>query len=78
LLLRDGDENGRHETLRATWIVLAVAVPLIPLQPFGIVLTIFSLLNLAALKLLLRKHDISPQADDEKTLLPVPSLGLNG
>ena len=78
LLLRDEDENGRHEALRATWIVLAVAVPLIPLQFFGTVLTIFSLLNLAALKLLLRKHDISPQADAGKTLLPVPGLGLNG
>jgi hypothetical protein len=32
LLLYAKDENGIGEALRATWIVLAVAVPLIPLQ----------------------------------------------
>jgi hypothetical protein len=53
LLLRAGDENGIRRARRASWKVLAVAVPLVPIQFFGIVLTIFSLLNLAAIKLFL-------------------------
>jgi hypothetical protein len=53
LLLKAGDDNGIRAARRASWIVLAVAVPLIPIQFFGIVLTIFSLLNLAAIKLFL-------------------------
>lgn len=77
LLLRAGDENGSCEAMRATWIVLAVAIPLIPIQFFGIVLTVFSLLNLAAVKLLLHKRDILPNADAEKTLLPVSSFSLD-
>ena len=46
------DENAAREARRATYFVLAVAVPLIPLQFFGMVLTVFSLLNLGAIKLL--------------------------
>ncbi len=56
LLLKAGVENGIRESLRATWIVLAVSIPLIPIQFFGIVLTVFSLLNLALIKLFLQHH----------------------
>lgn len=58
LLLRAGDENGIREALRATYVVLAVAVPLIPLQFFGMVLTVLSLINLAAIKLFLRNSHV--------------------
>jgi hypothetical protein len=58
LLLKAGDENGIRESLRATWIVLAVAIPLIPIQFFGTVLTVFSLLNLAAIKLFLQRSAV--------------------
>ena len=51
-MLKNGDAHGAREARRATYFVLAVAVPLIPIQFFGIVLTVFSLLNLAAIKLL--------------------------
>ena len=77
LLLQRGDENGSREASRATWIVLAVAVPLIPIQFFGMVLTVFSLLNLAALKLVLNRRNGLTQADAENTLLPAPSFGLD-
>lgn len=57
LLLKVGDdENGIREAQRASWTVLAIAVPLIPIQFFGIILTVFSLLNLAATKIILTKR----------------------
>jgi hypothetical protein len=35
-----GDEKGTREAFRATIIVLAVSIPLIPIQFFGTVLTV--------------------------------------
>jgi hypothetical protein len=43
-LLKNGDdESGVRVAQRASWTVLAIAVPLIPIQFFGIVLTVFQL-----------------------------------
>jgi hypothetical protein len=77
LVLKAEDENGRGQALRANWIILAVTIPLIPIQFFGIVLTVFSLLNLAVIKLLLQSSAISKQANTENTFLPVSSLGFD-
>jgi hypothetical protein len=70
LMLKAGDENGARQALRATWVVLAVAVPLIPIQFFGVVLTVFSLLNLAVIKMLLARRSVLPDDGSEKTLVP--------
>ena len=77
LLLRRGSETGSPEALQATWIVLAVAVPLIPIQFFGIVLTVMSLLNLAVIKLFLGKYSVSSQADKGNNYLSVSSAGYS-
>ena len=69
VMLKNGDENGAREARRATYFVLAVAVPLIPIQFFGIVLTVFSLLNLGAIKLLSTRPTVSEQTTD-KTFAP--------
>jgi hypothetical protein len=70
LMLKAGNENGIREARRAALIVLAVAVPLIPLQFFGMVLTLLSLLNLAAIKLLSTRAATIAQTDVEKKLAP--------
>jgi len=44
-------QGGRREALRATLVVLALAVPLIPLQFFGLVMTAGGLVTLCALAL---------------------------
>jgi hypothetical protein len=67
-MLKAGDENGARQARRATWIVLAVALPLIPVQFFGTVLTAFSLLNLAAIKLVSTRSAVSEKTAVEKTL----------
>lgn len=77
LLLKAGDESGIREAQRATLIVLAVAIPLIPIQFFGTVLTVFSLLNLVAVKLVLPPFVVSRQASVEKTFLPISSFGFD-
>ncbi len=62
-LLKNGDdESGVREAQRASWTVLAISVPLIPIQFFGIVLTVFSLLNLAATKIILSKRRLTAEA----------------
>jgi hypothetical protein len=71
LRLYGGDENGVGEARRAALLVLAVAIPLIPLQFFGIFLTVLSVLNLAAMSLFLRPTAAVPQAENKKVLLPV-------
>jgi hypothetical protein len=68
LRLRSGAENAHREALRATLIVLALAVPLIPIQFFGTVLTVFSLLNLAAIQLLSASSRAAADDGIEKTL----------
>jgi hypothetical protein len=73
-LLKAGDEKGIRKALRATMIVLAVAIPLIPIQFFGIILTVFSLLNLAVVKLLLQRSVILKREKIEKTLVPASSF----
>ena len=45
------DGGGRREALRATYVVLALAVPMIPIQFFGAVLTVGSLVSVAAVLL---------------------------
>jgi hypothetical protein len=77
LLLKEGDEKGFPKARRATLFVLAVSVPLIPIQFFGIVLTVISLLNLGVIKLLLLHPGVSPQSTTEETILPTSSLGFN-
>ena len=77
LLLKEGDEKGFRKARRATLIVLAVAVPLIPVQFFGIVLTVISLLNLVVIKLLLLYPCVSLQPTTEETILPTSSLGFD-
>ena len=61
-LLKNGDESGVREAQRASWTVLAISVPLIPIQFFGIVLTVFSLLNLAATKIIRSKRRFTAEA----------------
>ena len=46
--LSAADGGGRREALRASYVVLGMAVPLIPVQFFGAVLTAGSLVSLAA------------------------------
>lgn len=43
--------DARREALRTTWVVLGLAVPLIPLQFFGSVLTLGALVSVAAVLL---------------------------
>lgn len=52
-----GDARGWREGARATAVVLAVAVPLVPLQFFGSVLTAMALVNLGVLALARRGQD---------------------
>jgi hypothetical protein len=68
LMLKAGDENGIREARRAALIVLAVAVPLIPIQFFGMVLTVLSLVNLAAIKLLSARSAIAEKASVDNKL----------
>ena len=68
VMLKNGDETASREARRATYFVLAVAVPLIPIQFFGMILTLFSLLNLGAIKLLSARTDVSEKTTAEKTL----------
>jgi pimeloyl-ACP methyl ester carboxylesterase len=56
------DESAVRQAQRASWTVLAIAVPLIPLQFFGIILTVLSLLNLAAMKIILSKRPFTAEA----------------
>jgi hypothetical protein len=63
LMLKAGDENGLREARRAALIVLAVAVPLIPIQFFGMVLTVLSLVNLTAVKLLAARPATKEKSD---------------
>ena len=77
LLIRVESETGSREALRATWIVLAVAVPLIPIQFFGIVLTVLSLLNFAVVKLFLAKFSVLSQEDKGETILPISRAGYS-
>jgi len=46
-----GRDGGRREALRASLVVLGLAVPLIPLQFFGAVLTLGGLVSVAAVLL---------------------------
>ncbi len=75
--IKTGDENGIRNAKRATWIVLTVSVPLIPIQFFGIVLTVFSLLNLAAIKLFLHRSAVLNKADVKEIFLPASNYGFN-
>lgn len=68
VMLKNGDENAARNARRATYLVLAVAVPLIPIQFFGMVLTVLSLLNLGAIKLLSARPAIPEKAHIEETL----------
>lgn len=77
LLIKEGDKKGFRKARRATLIVLAVAVPLIPIQFFGIVLTVISVLNLGVIKFLSLQSAVSQQPTSEKTILPVPNLGFD-
>jgi hypothetical protein len=63
VMLKNGNENADKTALKSTLIVLAVVVPLIPIQFFGTVITVMSLVNLAAIKLLLNRR---------KVFFPVP------
>ncbi|HLM62321.1 MAG TPA: hypothetical protein VK308_16080 [Pyrinomonadaceae bacterium] len=76
-LLKAGDEKGIREALRATMIVLAVAIPMIPIQFFGIELTVLSLLNLAIVKLLLPRSVIWQRDKAEKTSMPISSFSFD-
>lgn len=76
-LVRAKSKTGSREALRATCIVLAVAVPLIPIQFFGIILTVLSFLNLAVIKLFLGKYSVSSQADKGNNYLPVSTAGYS-
>ena len=51
--LSAADSEGRREALRASYIVLGLAAPLIPIQFFGLVLTAGSLVSVAAVLLVL-------------------------
>ena len=62
------DENAVRDARRATCLVLAVAAALIPVQFFGMVLTVFSLLNLGAIRLLSARTAVSEQPAAEQTL----------
>ena len=74
-MMKTGNENGAREALRATWVVLALAVPLIPIQFFGMILTLISLLNLVAIKLLLVNRSARPNEAVEDTFAPALSRG---
>jgi hypothetical protein len=65
-----GDETGSREARRAIVTVLALAIPLIPIQFFGMVLTVLSLLSLAAVSAFLRKPAAIRQVENRESLLP--------
>jgi hypothetical protein len=54
---------------RHTLVVLALVVPLIPIQVFALMMTIFGLFNLAAIALVRRKT-----ASDDERVLSVDAL----
>jgi hypothetical protein len=59
-----GEASARGALFRRTLIVLALVVPLIPIQVFASMITILGVVNLAALALARRK----PAGDDERVL----------
>jgi hypothetical protein len=75
--LKAQDKNGIYKAKHATWIVLAVTIPLIPIQFFGVVLTILSVVNLAVIKLLLERSAVKQQNKSEETVLTVSNLSFD-
>jgi hypothetical protein len=64
-----GGETARAALVRRTLIVLALVVPLIPIQVFASLITVFGMVNLAALALFRKKT-----AGDDERLLSVDAL----
>jgi hypothetical protein len=64
-----GGEKARGALLRHTLIVLALVVPLIPLQVFAALITVFGVINLAVLALFSRKT-----AGDDARVLSADAL----
>ncbi len=69
-VLTFGEETARSSLVRHTLIVLALVVPLIPIQIFASMITVIGVLNLAALALLAR----GKVSADERSVLPVNAL----
>lgn len=65
-----GEETARAALVRHTFIVLALVVPLIPIQIFASMITVIGVLNLTALALLAR----GKVSAAERSVLPVNAL----
>ena len=60
-----GDFRAWSESVRASLVVLAIAVALIPIQFFGLVLTVFSLIQMGGLGLVRRAMAKAPAASTD-------------